>query len=78
MEYVKNFFATPDGLWLALGVVYVITWFGSVERLAATSAAAFTGAAIVLARHFDFALPEQYEIAALVYVGVNCALSRPK
>ena len=73
-EELKTIFTGPVGPWICLVALVVISLLRQEgERLLYTPPA-FAWATLIVARHFSFAVPDQYMLLLAVYVGVYYAM----
>jgi hypothetical protein len=73
-DEVRNIFTGPVGPWICLvgPVVISLLWLEGERLLYAPLA--FAWAALIVARHFGFAVEDQYMLILAVYFGVYYAM----
>ena len=73
-DELKDIFTGPIGPWICLlGLVVISLLWLEGERLLYTPIA-FAWAALIVARHFDFVVLDQYMLILTVYFGVYYAM----
>ena len=73
-DELKNVFTGPAGPWICvLGLVVISLLWREGERLLYTPIA-FAWATVIVAKHFDFAVWDQYMLIVAVYFGVYYAM----
>ena len=72
---LKDIFTGPIGPWIGLlGLIVISLLWLEGERLLYTPIA-FAWASLIVARHFDFVVLDQYMLVLAVYVGIFYAMS---
>jgi hypothetical protein len=73
-DELKDIFTGPIGPWICLlGLVVIsLTWLEGVRLL--YTPIAFAWASLIVARHFDFVVLDQYMLILAVYFGVYYAM----
>jgi len=73
-EELRTVFTGPVGPWICLvGLLVISLLLQEGERLLYTPPA-FAWAALIVARHFDFSVADQYMLIFAVFVGVYYAM----